>query len=76
MVTAAQVRDHLADAGVDLLRPARKGEAPRAGSEFFKPLRQVIDRSTTRSKVSWIWSATAVTPRPECGFGSRNPFWP
>ena len=33
----------LAAAGVDLLRPARKGEAPRAGGEFFKPLRQVIE---------------------------------
>ena len=33
----------LAEAGVELLRPARKGEAPRAGSEFFKPLRQVIE---------------------------------
>jgi hypothetical protein len=33
----------LAEAGVDLLRPARKGEAPRAGSAFFKPLRQVIE---------------------------------
>ena len=33
----------LAGAGLDLLRPARKGEAPRAGTEFFKPLRQVIE---------------------------------
>ncbi len=33
----------LAEAGLDLLRPARKGEPPRAGSEFFKPLRQVIE---------------------------------
>jgi hypothetical protein len=33
----------LAQAGLDLLRPARKGEAPRAGTEFFKPLRQVIE---------------------------------
>ena len=33
----------LADAGLDLLRPARKGERPRPGSEFFKPLRQVIE---------------------------------
>jgi hypothetical protein len=33
----------LAGAGLDLLRPARKGEARRAGSEFFKPLRQVIE---------------------------------
>ncbi|MDQ4039159.1 MAG: IS982 family transposase [Actinomycetota bacterium] len=31
------------DAGLELLRPARKGEAARAGSEFFKPLRQVIE---------------------------------
>jgi hypothetical protein len=28
---------------LELLRPARKGEAPRAGAEFFKPLRQVIE---------------------------------
>jgi hypothetical protein len=33
----------LADAGLDLLRPARTGEAPRAGTAFFKPLRQVIE---------------------------------
>jgi Transposase DDE domain len=30
-------------AGIDLLRKARKGEQPRAGQEFFKPLRQVIE---------------------------------
>jgi len=33
----------LADAGVALLRPARQGEQPRSGTEFFKPLRQVIE---------------------------------
>jgi Transposase DDE domain len=33
----------LNDAGLQLLRPTRKGEAPRAGTEFFKPLRQVIE---------------------------------
>jgi Transposase DDE domain len=33
----------LADAGIDLLRPARKGEPERAGARFFKPLRQVIE---------------------------------
>ena len=33
----------IAEAGVRLLRPARKGEPPRAGSQFFKPLRQVIE---------------------------------
>ena len=30
-------------AGIELLRPARKGETPRAGQRFFKPLRQVIE---------------------------------
>jgi hypothetical protein len=29
--------------GIDLLRPARKGEKPQAGSRFFKPLRQIIE---------------------------------
>jgi Transposase DDE domain len=33
----------LADAGIALLRPARKGEAARTGERFFKPLRQVIE---------------------------------
>ena len=30
-------------AGIELLRPARKGEKPRAGQRFFKPLRQAIE---------------------------------
>ncbi len=29
--------------GLELLRPARKGEKPRAGSRFFKPLLQIIE---------------------------------
>lgn len=33
----------LAQWGIRLLRPARKGEAERAGSQLFKPLRQVIE---------------------------------
>ena len=33
----------LAQTGVQLLRPARKGEAERPGARFFKPLRQVIE---------------------------------
>lgn len=33
----------LAQAGLSLLRPARKGERPRAGSALFRPLRQVIE---------------------------------
>jgi len=33
----------VADRGLALLRPVRKGEAPRAGKELFKPLRQVVE---------------------------------
>jgi hypothetical protein len=33
----------LAAAGLTLLRPARQGEPPRPGTQFFKPLRQVIE---------------------------------
>ena len=33
----------LEEAGIELLRPARKGEKPRAGQQFFKPLRQIIE---------------------------------
>jgi hypothetical protein len=33
----------LADQGIRLLRPTRKGEPKRAGAELFKPLRQVIE---------------------------------
>ena len=35
--------DTLAQAGINLLRPARKGEPPRAGAHLFKPLRQTIE---------------------------------
>jgi pimeloyl-ACP methyl ester carboxylesterase len=33
----------IAEEGIRLLRPARKGEPPRAGAQYFKPLRQVIE---------------------------------
>lgn len=33
----------LADSGIKLLRPARKGETPRPGARFFTPLRQTIE---------------------------------
>ena len=33
----------LDQAGVDLLRKPRKGERPRPGQKFFKPLRQIIE---------------------------------
>jgi hypothetical protein len=33
----------LAEQGITLLRPARKGEKPRQSQRFFKPLRQIIE---------------------------------
>jgi hypothetical protein len=39
----AEFEATLAEAGLTLLRPARKGEPQRAGSRFFKPLRQTIE---------------------------------
>jgi hypothetical protein len=33
----------IAGSDLALLRPVRKGETPRAGQQFFKPLRQVIE---------------------------------
>jgi hypothetical protein len=38
-----QFEQQLAEQGVRLLRPARKGEAPRAGAHLLKPLRQLIE---------------------------------
>jgi hypothetical protein len=38
-----QFETELAGNGVTLLRPARKGEKPRAGQRFFKSLRQIIE---------------------------------
>ena len=35
--------DSLADQGVVLLRKARRGEAPRPGGQFFRPLRQTVE---------------------------------
>lgn len=38
-----QFEAELNEAGITLIRPARKGEKPRAGARFLKPLRQVIE---------------------------------
>lgn len=38
-----QFEAELNEVGITLIRPARKGEKPRAGARFLKPLRQVIE---------------------------------
>src|SRR5258707_15645406 len=60
----------LASTGLSLLRPARKGEAQRPGTEFFRPLRQISSRSTTPSKDSLTSNDTAATPRRESSSAS------
>jgi len=40
---SAEFETFLVDQGATLLRPARKGEKPRAGARFLKPLRQLIE---------------------------------
>lgn len=37
------LEEELTGGGVELIRPARKGEAPRPGRQFLKPLRQRIE---------------------------------
>lgn len=39
----AWLEEELNDGGVELIRPARKGETPRPGRKFLKPLRQRIE---------------------------------
>jgi hypothetical protein len=39
----AAFEETIDQAGLELLRPARKGEKPRPGSRFFKPMRQIIE---------------------------------
>lgn len=41
--TGREFEQQLAELDIRLLRPARKGEAERAGSQLFKPLRQVVE---------------------------------
>lgn len=52
----------LADGCACLLRPARKGEPSRPGSQFFKPLRQIIESvNDTPQGFSSTWNTTAAT---------------
>jgi hypothetical protein len=62
----------LAGAGLDLLRPARKGEQPRAGTEFFKPLRQVIESINDTFKGQLDLEQHGGHTQPECGSVSCN----
>lgn len=41
--SGTELAHRLDHAGIDLLRPARKGEKPHTSARFFKPLRQIIE---------------------------------
>jgi hypothetical protein len=47
----------LAGLGLRLLRPARKGEAERAGAQLFKRCASSSSRSTRPSRASWTCSS-------------------
>jgi hypothetical protein len=40
---SAEFETRLADHGIQLLRPARRDERPRPGTQFLRPLRQIIE---------------------------------
>src|SRR5215813_6473303 len=54
----------LAGSGMHLLRPPRKGEDPRPGAPFFKPLRQIIESVNDTFKGQLDLERHAGTPRP------------
>ena len=54
----------LAAAGLDLLRPARKGEAPRPGPGSSNRCGRSSSRSTTPSRANSTSNTTADTPPP------------
>jgi hypothetical protein len=59
----------LAGTGITLLRPARKGEAPRPGAQFFRPLRQIIEsvNDTLKGQLDLERSGTTTRPvSPSC----------
>jgi hypothetical protein len=49
-----EFEDRLASHGVELIRPARKGQPPRRGQRQLKPLRQIIEsiNATLKTKLS------------------------
>ena len=66
----------LAELGLWLLRPARKGEDERPGAQLFKPLRQLIESVNQTSRASWTWNATAAAPAWGWRSGSCSASWP
>ena len=66
----------LADQGITLLRPARKGETPSPGHRFFKPSGRSSNRSMTPSKANSTSNTTKAAPSPGFAPASDNASWP
>jgi hypothetical protein len=62
----------LSAAGVELLRPARKGERARPGAQFFRRCAKPSSRSSTLPKVNSTWKDTVATPSPALPSGSTS----
>jgi hypothetical protein len=65
-----EVEHFLAEVGVRLLRPARKGEPQRPGGRLFKPLRQLIESVNATFKGQLNLEQHGATPPLASGFGS------
>jgi hypothetical protein len=65
----------LAEAGLTLLRPARKGEPERPGARFFKPLRQVIESVNQTFKAQLDLERHGAPP-PGSSSASFSASWP
>jgi len=66
----------LAELGLRLLRPARKGEDERLGAQLFKPLRQLIESVNQTFKGQLDLNATAAAPAWVWRSGSCSASWP
>jgi hypothetical protein len=71
----AEFEAPLAQAGLRLPPPARKGETERAGSALFKPLRQTIE-SINQTFKSQLASCSTTTMRTSSSAASSPTAWP
>jgi hypothetical protein len=65
----------MAEAGIRLLRPARKGEPARPGGQLFKPLRQIIEsvNDTFKGQLNLEQHGGHTPPAPGRRPGARRP---
>ncbi len=72
----ASFEEAVDQAGIVLLRPVRKGENPRPGARFFKPLLQIIESINDTPKANSIHNTTADAPPQASPPASSNASWP